>query len=69
MHTHLLAARRAAREHQSRVLSNCRWYFPAESSLDLPELHGLERDPNDGSIDLDEYAAIAIDRLTSRRLH
>jgi len=69
MHSNLLAARRAAREHQSRILSKCCWYFPAETSLDLPELHGLERDPHDDSIDLEGYAAIAIDRLTSGRLH
>ena len=69
MHTHLLAARHAARQHRSRVLSNCRWYFPAESSVVLPELHGLERDPNDDSLDHEKYAAIAIDRLKSGRLH
>lgn len=69
MHANLLATRRAAHEHRSRVLSICRWYFPAEGSLDLPELHGLERDPNDGSIDLDGYAAIAFDRLMSSRLN
>ncbi len=69
MHSNLLAARRAAHQHRSRVLSNCRWYFPAETSLDLPELHGLERDPNDNFNDPDGYAAIAIDRLTSGRLN
>lgn len=69
MHTNLLAARRAARAERSRILSDCRWVFPAESFLDFPELHGYEFDSNSGAIDLERYEAIVTERLKSGRLH
>lgn len=69
MHITDLAVCRAAHPHLSRIPPDRRWYFPAESFVDLSELHGLEFDPNDDCSDMDRFVLLALERVMSSRLH